>query len=157
MTVGVMHRCLWICPEWRQLGDSCHSKPGCMKFYLNIHPDSSHCQGPENIICSCIPPCGSWIAYSTASRFFLCRLHYEHDNISLQRVSDKTQCLVEQEENLQVYVCVKWECAAYESLLSERRDSSLFGDSCYKKSFISTLICFCFWQSREMPGSGGEV
>uniref|UniRef100_A0A2K5E7B9 U3 small nucleolar RNA-associated protein 4 homolog n=1 Tax=Aotus nancymaae TaxID=37293 RepID=A0A2K5E7B9_AOTNA len=42
---------------------------------------------PENIICSCISPCGSWIAYSTASRFFLYRLNYEHDNISLKRVS----------------------------------------------------------------------
>ncbi|XP_008565211.1 PREDICTED: cirhin isoform X3 [Galeopterus variegatus] len=44
-------------------------------------------KGPENIICSCISPCGSWIAYSTASRFFLYRLNYEHDNISLKRVS----------------------------------------------------------------------
>nr|XP_020138318.1 U3 small nucleolar RNA-associated protein 4 homolog isoform X2 [Microcebus murinus] len=44
-------------------------------------------KGPENIICSSISPCGSWIAYSTASRFFLCRLNYEHDNISLKRVS----------------------------------------------------------------------
>ncbi|XP_032140172.1 U3 small nucleolar RNA-associated protein 4 homolog isoform X5 [Sapajus apella] len=43
--------------------------------------------GPENIICSCISPCGSWIAYSTASRFFLYRLNYEHDNINLKRVS----------------------------------------------------------------------
>ncbi|XP_035137710.1 U3 small nucleolar RNA-associated protein 4 homolog isoform X8 [Callithrix jacchus] len=43
--------------------------------------------GPENIICSCISPCGSWIAYSTASRFFLYRLNYEHDNLSLKRVS----------------------------------------------------------------------
>ncbi|XP_035137708.1 U3 small nucleolar RNA-associated protein 4 homolog isoform X3 [Callithrix jacchus] len=44
-------------------------------------------KGPENIICSCISPCGSWIAYSTASRFFLYRLNYEHDNLSLKRVS----------------------------------------------------------------------
>nr|XP_042133570.1 U3 small nucleolar RNA-associated protein 4 homolog isoform X3 [Peromyscus maniculatus bairdii] len=44
-------------------------------------------KGPENIICSCVSPCGSWIAYSTASRFFLYRLKYERDNISLQRVS----------------------------------------------------------------------
>uniref|UniRef100_A0A2K6AFL3 UTP4 small subunit processome component n=1 Tax=Mandrillus leucophaeus TaxID=9568 RepID=A0A2K6AFL3_MANLE len=44
-------------------------------------------KGPENIICSCISPCGSWIAYSTVSRFFLYRLNYEHDNISLKRVS----------------------------------------------------------------------
>ncbi|ELW50370.1 Cirhin [Tupaia chinensis] len=43
--------------------------------------------GPENIICSCVSPCGSWIAYSTASRFFLYRLNYERDNISLRRVS----------------------------------------------------------------------
>uniref|UniRef100_A0A7N9CIT1 UTP4 small subunit processome component n=1 Tax=Macaca fascicularis TaxID=9541 RepID=A0A7N9CIT1_MACFA len=44
-------------------------------------------KGPENIICSCISLCGSWIAYSTVSRFFLYRLNYEHDNISLKRVS----------------------------------------------------------------------
>ncbi|XP_045238526.2 U3 small nucleolar RNA-associated protein 4 homolog isoform X2 [Macaca fascicularis] len=44
-------------------------------------------KGPENIICSCISPCGSWIACSTVSRFFLYRLNYEHDNISLKRVS----------------------------------------------------------------------
>lgn len=44
-------------------------------------------KGPENIICSCVSPCGSWIAYYTASRFFLYRLKYERDNISLQRVS----------------------------------------------------------------------
>lgn len=50
-----------------------------------------HYQGPENIICSCISPCGGWIAYSTASRFFLYRLNYENDTISLQRVSDNTE------------------------------------------------------------------
>ncbi|XP_051703186.1 U3 small nucleolar RNA-associated protein 4 homolog isoform X2 [Oryctolagus cuniculus] len=44
-------------------------------------------KGPENIICSCISPCGSWIACSTASRFFLYRLTYQHDNLSLKRVS----------------------------------------------------------------------
>lgn len=44
-------------------------------------------KGPENIICSSISPCGGWIACSTASRFFLYRLNYEHDDISLQRVS----------------------------------------------------------------------
>nr|KAF6408394.1 UTP4 small subunit processome component [Molossus molossus] len=59
---------------------------------LPLSKDADHLlhlktKGPENIICSCISPCGSWIAYSTASRFFLCQLNYEHDNISLQRVS----------------------------------------------------------------------
>ncbi|KAM5134718.1 U3 small nucleolar RNA-associated protein 4 homolog isoform 3-T4 [Callospermophilus lateralis] len=44
-------------------------------------------KGPENIICSCISPCGSWIAYSTVSRVFLYRLNYERDNINLKRVS----------------------------------------------------------------------
>uniref|UniRef100_A0A8C5LF08 UTP4 small subunit processome component n=1 Tax=Jaculus jaculus TaxID=51337 RepID=A0A8C5LF08_JACJA len=32
-------------------------------------------KGPENIICSCISPCGSWIAYSTASPFLRSALH----------------------------------------------------------------------------------
>ncbi|KAM5208076.1 U3 small nucleolar RNA-associated protein 4 homolog isoform 4-T4 [Hipposideros larvatus] len=59
---------------------------------LPLSKDADHLlhlktKGPENIICSCISPCGSWIAYSTASRFFLYRLNYEHDSISLQRVS----------------------------------------------------------------------
>ncbi|XP_006730136.1 U3 small nucleolar RNA-associated protein 4 homolog [Leptonychotes weddellii] len=59
---------------------------------LPLSKDADHLlhlktKGPENIICSCISPCGSWIAYSTTSRFFLYRLNYEHDNISLQRVS----------------------------------------------------------------------
>ncbi|KAG8521787.1 U3 small nucleolar RNA-associated protein 4 [Galemys pyrenaicus] len=62
---------------------------------LPLSKDADHLlhlktKGPENIICSCISPCGSWIAYSTASRFFLYRLNYERDNISLQRVSDAT-------------------------------------------------------------------
>ncbi|XP_075393503.1 U3 small nucleolar RNA-associated protein 4 homolog [Tenrec ecaudatus] len=43
-------------------------------------------KGPENIICSSVSPCGNWMAYSTASRFFLYRLSYEHDSVSLQRV-----------------------------------------------------------------------
>ncbi|KAF5919556.1 hypothetical protein HPG69_000155 [Diceros bicornis minor] len=71
--------CLW--KNGRKNGDT-----------LPLSKDADHLlhlktKGPENIICSCISPCGSWIAYSTASRFFLYRLNYEHDNISLQRVS----------------------------------------------------------------------
>ncbi|XP_036202071.1 U3 small nucleolar RNA-associated protein 4 homolog isoform X12 [Myotis myotis] len=66
--------------------------PGKHGDTLPLSKDADHLlhlktKGPENIICSCVSPCGSWIAYSTASRFFLCRLNYEHDNISLHRVS----------------------------------------------------------------------
>ncbi|XP_010214912.1 PREDICTED: cirhin [Tinamus guttatus] len=32
-------------------------------------------KGPEHIYCSCVSPCGGWIAYSTASRFHLYRHH----------------------------------------------------------------------------------
>uniref|UniRef100_A0A5F8GIR0 U3 small nucleolar RNA-associated protein 4 homolog n=1 Tax=Monodelphis domestica TaxID=13616 RepID=A0A5F8GIR0_MONDO len=44
-------------------------------------------KGPENICCSCISPCGSWIAYSTASRFYLYRMNYENNSVSIKRVS----------------------------------------------------------------------
>nr|KAF6319010.1 UTP4 small subunit processome component [Pipistrellus kuhlii] len=65
---------------------------------LPLSKDADHLlqlktKGPENIICSCVSPCGSWIAYSTASRFFLRRLNYEHDNLSLHRVSKMPACL----------------------------------------------------------------
>ncbi|KAK2530195.1 Cirh1a [Columba guinea] len=43
-------------------------------------------KGPEHIYCSCVSPCGSWIAYSTASRFHLYRLRYEGDSISIAKV-----------------------------------------------------------------------
>ncbi|KAJ7312190.1 hypothetical protein JRQ81_006554 [Phrynocephalus forsythii] len=33
-------------------------------------------KGPEHISASCVSPCGTWIAYSTASRFYLHRLQY---------------------------------------------------------------------------------
>lgn len=42
---------------------------------------------PDNITCSCISAYGSWMAYSTASWFFIYQLNYEHDNISLQGFS----------------------------------------------------------------------
>lgn len=43
-------------------------------------------QGPEHIYCSCVSPCGSWVAYSTASRFHLYRVQYEGDGISIKKV-----------------------------------------------------------------------
>ncbi|XP_038223847.1 U3 small nucleolar RNA-associated protein 4 homolog isoform X1 [Dermochelys coriacea] len=44
-------------------------------------------KGPEHICCSCISLCGSWIAYSTASRLHLHRVHWENGNVSVKRVS----------------------------------------------------------------------
>ncbi|XP_028930711.1 U3 small nucleolar RNA-associated protein 4 homolog [Ornithorhynchus anatinus] len=45
-------------------------------------------KGPENICCSCLSPCGSWIAYSTASRLHLHLLKYgENNSVHLKRVS----------------------------------------------------------------------
>ncbi|XP_045438709.1 U3 small nucleolar RNA-associated protein 4 homolog isoform X4 [Pipistrellus kuhlii] len=72
--------------------------PGKHGDTLPLSKDADHLlqlktKGPENIICSCVSPCGSWIAYSTASRFFLRRLNYEHDNLSLHRVSKMPACL----------------------------------------------------------------
>ncbi|XP_075045193.1 U3 small nucleolar RNA-associated protein 4 homolog [Mixophyes fleayi] len=43
-------------------------------------------KGSENIRCSAISRCGSWISYATSSRLFLHRLHYENDSISISRV-----------------------------------------------------------------------
>uniref|UniRef100_A0A8D0GKV0 UTP4 small subunit processome component n=1 Tax=Sphenodon punctatus TaxID=8508 RepID=A0A8D0GKV0_SPHPU len=41
-------------------------------------------KGPEHICCSCISPCGSWIAYSTASKLYLHRV--QHNNVGIKRV-----------------------------------------------------------------------
>ncbi|NWH70841.1 UTP4 protein, partial [Piaya cayana] len=43
-------------------------------------------KGPEHIYCSCVSPCGSWVAYSTASRFHLYRVRYESNSISVKKV-----------------------------------------------------------------------
>ncbi|KFU85784.1 Cirhin, partial [Chaetura pelagica] len=47
-------------------------------------------KGPEHIYCSCISPCGGWVAHCTASRFHLYRLHYEGDSegdsVSIKKV-----------------------------------------------------------------------
>ncbi|NXP48615.1 UTP4 protein, partial [Heliornis fulica] len=43
-------------------------------------------KGPEHIYCSCISPCGSWVAYATASRFHLYRVRCEGDGISIKKV-----------------------------------------------------------------------
>lgn len=77
-------------------------------FFFFTHVASSNCQGPENISCSCVSPCGSWIAYSTASRFFLYRVKYERGNISLQRVSEDKVDSCKRVNFLNVYFCLKW-------------------------------------------------
>ncbi|XP_068267737.1 U3 small nucleolar RNA-associated protein 4 homolog [Nyctibius grandis] len=43
-------------------------------------------KGPEHIYCSCVSPCGSWVAYSTASRFHLYRVRYQGDSVSVTKV-----------------------------------------------------------------------
>ncbi|KAG9474965.1 hypothetical protein GDO78_003435, partial [Eleutherodactylus coqui] len=43
-------------------------------------------KGSECIRCSTISRCGSWVSYTTSSRLFLYRLHYENQNISISRV-----------------------------------------------------------------------
>ncbi|XP_025895402.1 U3 small nucleolar RNA-associated protein 4 homolog [Nothoprocta perdicaria] len=43
-------------------------------------------KGPEHIYCSCVSPCGGWIAYSTASRFHLYRVRYKGDGVSIEKV-----------------------------------------------------------------------
>lgn len=43
-------------------------------------------QGPEHIYCSSVSPCGTWLGYSTASRFQLYRVHCDGDGVSLRKV-----------------------------------------------------------------------
>ncbi|XP_039186789.1 U3 small nucleolar RNA-associated protein 4 homolog [Crotalus tigris] len=43
-------------------------------------------KGPEHIRSSCISPCGGWITYSIASRFYLHRVQLVSDHISINRV-----------------------------------------------------------------------
>nr|XP_025040002.1 U3 small nucleolar RNA-associated protein 4 homolog [Pelodiscus sinensis] len=43
-------------------------------------------KGPEHICCSCISPCGSWIAYSTASRLHLHRVQLPLCSLALTKV-----------------------------------------------------------------------
>ncbi|XP_018412829.1 PREDICTED: U3 small nucleolar RNA-associated protein 4 homolog [Nanorana parkeri] len=43
-------------------------------------------KGSENIRCSCISRCGSWLAYTTASHLYLHRLHYDNNNFSISKV-----------------------------------------------------------------------
>ncbi|XP_069491639.1 U3 small nucleolar RNA-associated protein 4 homolog isoform X2 [Ambystoma mexicanum] len=43
-------------------------------------------KGSENISCSALSPCGSWISYATASRLCLYHLQHGDENISIVRV-----------------------------------------------------------------------
>nr|XP_056718392.1 U3 small nucleolar RNA-associated protein 4 homolog [Euleptes europaea] len=43
-------------------------------------------KGPEHIRSSCVSPCGTWIAYSTASRLCLYRSQLAGEHLALQRV-----------------------------------------------------------------------
>ncbi|XP_057240193.1 U3 small nucleolar RNA-associated protein 4 homolog [Malurus melanocephalus] len=43
-------------------------------------------KGPEHIYCSCVSPCGTWLGYSTASRFHLYRVRCDGDGVSLRKV-----------------------------------------------------------------------
>nr|XP_047906463.1 U3 small nucleolar RNA-associated protein 4 homolog [Anser cygnoides] len=43
-------------------------------------------KGPEHIYCSCVSPCGSWVAYCTASRFHIYRVQHEGDSVSVKKV-----------------------------------------------------------------------
>lgn len=54
----------------------------CPAQHLHIPPP----QGPEHIYCSCVSPCGSWVAYCTASRFHLYRVQHEGDGVSVKKV-----------------------------------------------------------------------
>ncbi|KAM6430021.1 U3 small nucleolar RNA-associated protein 4 homolog isoform 2-T2 [Liasis olivaceus] len=43
-------------------------------------------KGPEHIRSSCVSPCGSWIAYSTATRFYLHQVQLTGEQVSINRV-----------------------------------------------------------------------
>ncbi|XP_042336585.1 U3 small nucleolar RNA-associated protein 4 homolog isoform X2 [Sceloporus undulatus] len=50
-------------------------------------------KGPDHIGSSCVSPCGTWIAYSTASKFCLHRVLLSGDQISIKRVPDTPKLL----------------------------------------------------------------
>ncbi|XP_066493111.1 U3 small nucleolar RNA-associated protein 4 homolog isoform X2 [Tiliqua scincoides] len=43
-------------------------------------------KGPEHIGSSCISPCGGWIAYSTASRFYLHQVQLSGEQVAIKKV-----------------------------------------------------------------------
>uniref|UniRef100_A0A803WF31 UTP4 small subunit processome component n=1 Tax=Ficedula albicollis TaxID=59894 RepID=A0A803WF31_FICAL len=72
----------------RGLGCPWGSRGVCAGLWGSLgYPSILWCsQGPEHIYCSCVSPCGTWIGYSTASRFHLYRVRCDGDGVSLRKV-----------------------------------------------------------------------
>ncbi|KFO95620.1 Cirhin, partial [Calypte anna] len=77
------HLELWRLGSTDETGKDGQVLPVCR---LPEHLVQLKSKGPEHIYCSCISPCGSWVAYSTASRFHLYRVRYEGDGVSIKKV-----------------------------------------------------------------------
>ncbi|NWR79511.1 UTP4 protein, partial [Centropus unirufus] len=77
------HLELWKLGSTEQTGKDGQVLPLCR---MPEHLLQLKSKGPEHIYCSCVSPCGSWVAYSTASRFHLYRVQYEGGSVSVHKV-----------------------------------------------------------------------
>ncbi|NXA07683.1 UTP4 protein, partial [Sapayoa aenigma] len=77
------HLELWRLGSTEETGKDGEVLPVCR---MPEHLVQLKTKGPEHIYCSCVSPCGTWLGYSTASRFHLYRVHCDSDGISLRKV-----------------------------------------------------------------------
>ncbi|KFW84022.1 Cirhin, partial [Manacus vitellinus] len=75
------HLELWRLGSTRETGKDGEVLPLCR---MPEHLVQLKSKGPEHIYCSCVSPCGTWLGYSTASRFHLYRVRC--DGVSLRKV-----------------------------------------------------------------------
>ncbi|XP_027502286.1 U3 small nucleolar RNA-associated protein 4 homolog [Corapipo altera] len=75
------HLELWRLGSTRETGKDGEVLPLCR---MPEHLVQLKSKGPEHIYCSCVSPCGTWLSYSTASRFHLYRVRC--DSVSLRKV-----------------------------------------------------------------------
>uniref|UniRef100_A0A670INP7 UTP4 small subunit processome component n=1 Tax=Podarcis muralis TaxID=64176 RepID=A0A670INP7_PODMU len=59
---------------------------------------------PEHIASSCVSPCGSWIAYSTTSRFYLHQVQLSSDHIAIKRGIRSAHHLLFSEDSTRLFV-----------------------------------------------------
>uniref|UniRef100_A0A8B9ST60 UTP4 small subunit processome component n=1 Tax=Anas platyrhynchos TaxID=8839 RepID=A0A8B9ST60_ANAPL len=77
------HLELWRLGSTNETGKDGEVLPVCR---MPEHLLQLNSKGPEHIYCSCVSPCGSWVAYCTASRFHLYRVQHEGDGVSVKKV-----------------------------------------------------------------------
>ncbi|KAH0619730.1 hypothetical protein JD844_000674 [Phrynosoma platyrhinos] len=101
-----------------------------MGTLLSKHPVSKSAvlcvaasEGPDHIGSSCVSPCGTWIAYSTTSKFYLHRVQFSGDQISIKRVPDtpkqlrSAHCLLFSADSTRLFVASNRGCVHVLKLL----------------------------------------